>query len=176
MAPPWSSHTIRLAMHIPTFLLFILTTTFEVAAQPTTSSAQTTSDSSLGGPTPTTTGANRITYAHLPSCASECVVSAVQTIPCAPFVASCFCALPTDRIGYQLPVECVKEKCGQDDIDAEEKWRESACSGLTSTTTVGLASSVTRTTSTNLAAEATEICESGWKGCPRGLNGGCCPR
>ncbi|RVD85876.1 uncharacterized protein DFL_004180 [Arthrobotrys flagrans] len=164
-------------MRLPTPLLLVLIGALEVTAQATASLTRTASGSSSGGPTPTTTGANRITYGHLPSCASECVASAVRSVPCAPFVGSCLCALPTDRISYQLPVECVKAKCGQGDIDAEEKWRESVCSGVTSTSSVGLASLVKGTTSTVPPAEvtATEICESGWKGCPKGLNGGCCP-
>ncbi|KAK6517735.1 hypothetical protein TWF506_004917 [Arthrobotrys conoides] len=163
-------------MHLPTPLLLLLVAALEVRAQATTSLSQAASGSVSGGPTPTTTGANRITYGHLPSCASECVASAVRSVPCTPFVASCLCALPTDRISYQLPVECVRANCGQDDIDAEENWRETVCLGVTSTSSVGLASLVTGTISAPLAeVTATEICESGWKGCPKGLNGGCCP-
>ncbi|KAF3210717.1 hypothetical protein TWF192_002657 [Orbilia oligospora] len=163
-------------MHLPTPLLLLVVAALEVRAQVTTSLSQTTSSSLSGGPTPTTTGANRITYGHLPSCASECVSSAVQSVPCVPFVASCLCALPTGRISYRLPVECARENCGQNDIDAEEKWRETVCFGVTSTSSLGLASLVASTASVPAAgATATELCESGWKGCPKALNGGCCP-
>ncbi|KAK6501845.1 hypothetical protein TWF481_009666 [Arthrobotrys musiformis] len=165
-------------MHLPTSLLLVLIAALEARAQATTSQSQAPGGSSSISPTPTTTtGANRITYAHLPSCASECVASAVRSVPCTPFVASCLCALPANRISYQLPVECVKANCGQSDIDAEERWRESVCSGITSTSSVGLASLVTVTTSSASSPETTvvEICENGWKACPKGLNGGCCP-
>ncbi|KAK6348499.1 hypothetical protein TWF718_006289 [Orbilia javanica] len=163
-------------MHLPTPLLLVLVAALEATAQATTSLTQTASASLSSAPTPTTTGANRITYGHLPSCASECVASAVRSIPCTPFVASCLCGLPTGRISYRLPVECVKANCGQGDIDAEEKWRETVCSGVTSTSSVSLASLVaTSTTVFPAEATATEICANGWKGCPKGLNGGCCP-
>ncbi|KAK6358568.1 hypothetical protein TWF730_007895 [Orbilia blumenaviensis] len=165
-------------MHLPTSLLVALITVLKATAQPTTASSSGISDSSPSNPTPTSTaGVNRITYAYLPSCASECVASAVQSIPCTPFIASCLCALPTGRVSYQLPVECVKSRCGRHDIDAEEKWRGSVCSQFTSTASVGLASLVVSTTSTIPTGEATavEVCETGWKNCPKGLNGGCCP-
>lgn len=158
--------------------VFLLDIIIIVAAQTTTSSstlAGTTSDT----PATATSKGNRITYAQLPSCASACVASAVRSVPCTPFVASCFCALPTGRRAYELPIECVKEKCGKEDVEAQETWRADVCAGFTETTVIppptGIReSSVTLSQST--APEATESCGNGWKGCPVGLNGGCCPR
>ncbi|KAF3934840.1 hypothetical protein ABW19_dt0201444 [Dactylella cylindrospora] len=152
----------------------------EVIAQSTTTTLTSSSQTTPAPPQTTTTetGVNRITYAHLPSCASSCITSAVRSIPCTPFIASCFCALPTGRLAYELPVECVKEKCGQDDIDQEKNWRESVCQGFTETKPLSVPSwpSSADTTTTAPIVQVTEVCEDGWKACPIGLNGGCCPR
>ncbi|KAK6544049.1 hypothetical protein TWF694_000762 [Orbilia ellipsospora] len=131
------------------------------------------------GPTspsvPTTTGTNRITYATLPSCVSSCIGSAVRSIPCKPFIAPCFCALPTGRSTYELPVECVNKNCDQNDISQESSWRESVCAGFTESTTLALSTNAPVTTTSSPSPAGTESCENGWKGCPIGLNGGCCP-
>ncbi|KAJ6262494.1 hypothetical protein Dda_3304 [Drechslerella dactyloides] len=79
---------------------------------------------------------------------------------------------------YELPVECVSVKCPQDDIVQERLWRETVCTGFTTTTILTFSSWVetqTSTTTASAAATGTQICQEGWRGCPRALNGGCCP-
>ncbi|KAF3911703.1 hypothetical protein AA313_de0204094 [Arthrobotrys entomopaga] len=166
-------------MHLPSLKLLLLlpVALLQVVAQSTTGTTAT--ETLRTGPTSpsviTTTGTNRIIYATLPSCASSCIVSAVRSIPCKPFVAPCFCVLPTGRSTHELPVECVKKNCGQDDINQESAWRESVCTGFTQTTTVAFSTGIPVTKTSPPAPTGTESCENGWKGCPIGLNGGCCP-
>lgn len=161
-----------------------------LAQQQTTSSTRASGSNLKSSSSPTTatsvistsTVGNRITYTDLPSCASQCVSSAVQTIPCTPFVAACFCALPTGRISYELPQECVLTSCGSDDRTAESKWRKGVCAGFTSTSSIIISTGLPpdeqgwSTTASAASAGPTEKCGNGWKGCPKAFNGGCCPR